>query len=46
MLAGGSDAAGEHEVEELGLADLVTRVGIHDRMLPAELAELRSRVVI
>ena len=46
MLPRRADAAGKHEVELLGFADGVVRVGIADVVRAAERAELGARVVV
>ena len=46
MLASRTDAACEHQVEELGLADFVVGVGIPDGEFFAEFAEFWATKVI
>ena len=46
MLAGGTDAAFEHEIKLLRLAHLVVGVRISDVVFDAQLSELGARVVV
>lgn len=46
MLAGGTDATGEHQVELDGFGDLVIRVWVPDGIFFAELAEFGPGIVI
>ena len=46
MLASGANAALEHEVELLGLADFIASVGVGDLVFPAKLAKVGARIVV
>ena len=46
VLPRGTYAASEHEVELLGLGNLIATIGICDLVLAAELAQFWTRVVV
>jgi hypothetical protein len=46
MLACWADAAGEHEIELLRLANLIVGIRVTNVVFSAEVAQLRTRIII
>jgi hypothetical protein len=46
VLAGGTDASREHEIELDGLGDLISGIGVTDVVFSAEFTEFRAGEVV